>query len=62
MIRSVLMAAALAVALAGCGRKGFPDQPEGATYPNTYPYTPLPAESKAKKDSVDPVLNTNVGY
>lgn len=62
MIRSIVMVAALAMALAACGRKSFPDQPEGATYPNTYPYTPLPAESKAKKDPAAPEPTLNPGY
>jgi predicted small lipoprotein YifL len=57
MIRSLLMVVALAVALSACGRKGAPDQPEGSTFPNDYPYTPLPAETKTK-----PGTTTNTGY
>ena len=39
MIRKALTVVLVALALAGCGRKGDLEQPEGAkpTYPKTYP-------------------------
>ncbi|CCG41740.1 exported hypothetical protein [Magnetospirillum molischianum DSM 120] len=30
--------------LSACGRRGKPETPEGATYPNVYPYTPYPGQ------------------
>lgn len=54
-MRSILVVA-LVVALAGCGRKSMPEQPEGAVYPRDYPHTPLPAESKKKTS--DPTTNS----
>ena len=38
-IGAALLAVALALALAGCGKKGELEQPDGAkpTYPKTYP-------------------------
>lgn len=36
--------------LSACGRKGKPDQPDGATFPTTYPYTPYPARKQAPRD------------
>ncbi|TAN58693.1 MAG: hypothetical protein EPN20_16090 [Magnetospirillum sp.] len=41
------LAVLMAVPLAGCGRKGNPEEPEDAVYPRTYPYTPLPSPPKA---------------
>ena len=64
MIRSILIVA-LVMGVTACGRKGMPDQPDGAVYPRDYPYTPLPTESKAKQDKAGPVfpeLNTQAGY
>ncbi|RAU22811.1 hypothetical protein CU669_05330 [Paramagnetospirillum kuznetsovii] len=37
-----------AVPLAGCGRKGNPEEPEDAVYPRTYPYIPQPEGAKKK--------------
>ncbi|EME70486.1 hypothetical protein H261_08388 [Paramagnetospirillum caucaseum] len=47
LLRSILVVA-LAIGIAACGRKGMPEQPDGAVYPRDYPYTPLPAESKTR--------------
>lgn len=44
----VALILALALGLAGCGRKGMPDWPEDSTFPNDYPQTPLPAETKTR--------------
>lgn len=64
MMRSILIAA-LILGLAACGRKGMPERPDDAVYPRDYPYTPQPAEAKAKKDQAGPVFpepNTQAGY
>lgn len=42
---------ALALSLAGCGRKSMPDWPEDSTYPNAYPNTPLPAKTKTRTNT-----------
>jgi predicted small lipoprotein YifL len=47
IIRTVLIVA-LALGLAACGRKGMPEFPENTTYPNDYPHTPMPAETKTR--------------
>jgi len=40
-----LLAAGLgASVLSACGRKGKPEVPDDAIYPNVYPYTPYPAQ------------------
>jgi predicted small lipoprotein YifL len=49
MIRPVLVAV-LILGLAACGRKGMPDRPDDAVYPRDYPYTPMPADAKTKKN------------
>ncbi|SEH28099.1 hypothetical protein SAMN04244559_00649 [Magnetospirillum fulvum] len=37
--------------LGGCGRRGKPEEPEGATYPTTYPYTPYPGRKQTPRNS-----------
>ncbi|BAE53294.1 hypothetical protein amb4490 [Paramagnetospirillum magneticum AMB-1] len=61
MMRTILILA-LVLGVAACGRKGMPDRPDDAVYPRDYPYTPLPSESKARKDAGTPDLNTKAGY
>ncbi len=60
MIRSILIVA-LVVGVAACGRKGMPDRPDDAVYPRDYPYTPLPADSKAKQDKSSRLLTSIQG-
>lgn len=47
----LMLVAAMAVPLAGCGRKGKPIPPEGSTYPRAYPDITFP------KDIQDPPEN-----
>ncbi|CAA7614142.1 Secreted protein (modular protein) [Candidatus Terasakiella magnetica] len=49
MLRRTLLfglAGSLAAALAACGRKGFPEQPEGSVYPRRYPDIQPPENSR----------------
>jgi hypothetical protein len=49
---TVILLAAVAVALTGCGKAGRPLEPEGSTYPKTYPNRklgPTPATQKEGK-------------
>lgn len=46
----LVMVAALAVGLTGCGRKSRPIPPEGSLYPRTYPDITFPAGTAKHQD------------
>ena len=55
-----LLAAGLGVgALAACGRKGRPVEPEDAVYPRTYPYTPHPGATAARRQTAPAPSDTD---
>jgi len=52
----VLLAVALALPLAGCGRKSYPARPENAFYPRIYPADPNQPEAPAVAEPEAPAL------
>ena len=47
----LMLVAAIAVPLAGCGRKGKPLPPEGSVYPRTYPEITFPEDNQARPEN-----------
>jgi predicted small lipoprotein YifL len=54
MIRKItimILVAAMAAPLAGCGRKGKPLPPEGSAYPRNYPEITFPEANQAPPEN-----------